>query len=276
MRLIPGLFTAVICCASMSANAAQKDDPLHLDWLDTTVNSSENFYSFANGSWQKKTPIPPQYASWGTFSILHEKVEKIVHQMLIEAANDKTAKPGSIEQKIGDFYFSGMDEATINKLGAAPLQPEFARIESIKNVHDLQAVIAYLQQIGVDVCFGFGNMQDFENSAEMIGAVQQGGLGLPDRDYYLKDDPKFKQIRSAYINYITKMLELLGDTPAQAAAEASVVMRIETALAQASMSQIAQRDPHAIYHMMSVTELEKVTPNFSWSQYFSAIGLPQI
>jgi putative endopeptidase len=276
MRFIPGLLTAVICCASLSANTASESDLLHIDWLDTTANLSENFYAFANGSWQKRTPIPPQYSSWGTFSVLHEKVEKIVHQMLIEAANNKAAKPGSIEQKIGDFYFSGMDEATINKLGATPLQPEFDRIQSINNANDLQHVIAYLQQIGVDVCFDFGNMQDFENSEEMIGAAQQGGLGLPDRDYYLKDDAKFKQIRTAYMNYITKMFELLGDSASQAARAASVVMRIETALAQASMSQIAQRDPHAIYHMMTIAELEKVTPNFSWSHYLTSIGLPQV
>ena len=273
----------MLCCGSMTLDAAatldasaKEEKALHLDWLNTGVLPGENFYAYANGTWQKQNPIPPQYATWGTFTILHEKVQKIIHQMLIEAAHDKAAKPGSIEQKVGDFYFSGMDEASINAQGVAPLQPEFARIEAIKNVHDLQEVITYLQQMGVDVCFNFGNMQDFTNSEEMIGAAMQDGLSLPDRDYYLKDDAKFKQIRRDYINYMTKMFQLLGDSATQAAAEATIVMGIETTLAQASMSQIEQRDPHAIYHMKTLSQLDQISPNFSWSRYFTAIGLPQI
>ena len=276
MRFIIGLFTVMLYCAPMVVTATSESDELHLDWLDSSVAPSKDFYAYANGNWQKQNPIPPQYASWGTFYILHEKVEKLVRQMLIEAANNKAAKPGSIEQKIGDFYFSGMDEAAINKLGATPLQPDFARIAAIKNVAELQAEITHLQQIGVDVCFDFGSMQDFENSQKMIGAAQQGGLGLPDRDYYLKTDQKFKKIRAAYIEYMTNMFELLGDTPTTAAKEAAVVMRIETVLAQASMSQIAQRDPHAVYHMMTIAELEKISPNFSWPNYFKAIGLTRV
>ncbi len=276
MRLLIRLISLTVCLTSTALHATSESGMLHVDWLDTTIIPSENFYAYANQTWQKQNPIPPQYPSWGTFSILHEKVQNIIHQMLIEAANNKVAKPGSLEQKIGDFYYSGMDEAAINKLGIAPLQPEFSRIAAIQNVKDLQAVIAYLQQIGVDACFNFGSMQDFANSEEMIGAAEQGGLGLPDRDYYLKDDVKFKQIRAAYIQYMTQMFELLGDTPARAATEAKVVMRIETALAQASMSQIKQRDPHAVYHMRSLLELETITPHFSWTQYFKAYGYPHI
>ena len=276
MHFIIRLVTLVLCCASMTVDAAFEHDPLHLDWLDTHVQPSQNFYAYANGSWQKQNLIPPQYSSWGTFHILHEKVEKIIHQMLIDAANNKAAKPGSIEQKIGDFYFSGMDEATINTLGATPLQPEFSRIAAIKNLKDLQAEIAHLQQMGVDVCFSFGSMQDFKHSEKTIGVAQQGGLGLPDRDYYLKNDVKFKQVRAAYLLYMTHMFGLLGDAPAEAALEAKVVMRIETALARASMSQIAQRDPHAVYHMMNIAQIEKITPIFSWSNYLTAMGVPNI
>ncbi len=275
MRLLPGLVTLTFCCAFTTLQATE-NDPLHLDWLDVTSSPSQDFYSYANGNWQKQHPIPPQYSSWGTFRILNERVEKNIHEMLIQAADSKTSKPGSIEQKVGDFYYSGMNEALINKIGIEPIQPELDRINSIKNLNDLQSVITYLQSIGVEVGFNFGSMQDFTNSEEMIGAAMQGGLGLPDRDYYLKKDAKFEQIRVAYIKYIIKMFELLGDNSSNAANAAKVVMRIETTLAQASMSQIAQRDPHAIYHMMNSTQLNVTTPNFSWTDYFKAIGYPHI
>ncbi|KTD24282.1 MULTISPECIES: M13 family metallopeptidase [Legionella] len=284
MRFIIAIFSVSMSFFSWAVNVpiphdGNKNNPveaLHLDWLDTSASPKTDFFAYANGTWQKKNPIPPEYASWGSFNILQEKVQDTIHQMLIAAANDKNAAPGSIEQKVGDFYFSGMDEESINKLGITPLQPEFQRIEAINNLADLQQVITHLQLIGVDALFSFGSMQDFKNSQDMIGAAEQGGLGLPDRDYYLKEDKKFQQIRAAYVQHMTKMFELLGDSPEQAAQEAVTVMRIETVLAKASMSQIEQRDPNAVYHMMDLQQLDKVTPNFSWPQYFSALDQPSI
>lgn len=270
--VILGMFSSWVVYAA----PAENKDILHLKWRDTQIQPSENFYAYANGNWQKQNPIPPQYSNWGMFSILNEKVQLIVHKMLIEAANNKAAPSGSVEQKVGDFYFSGMDETSINKLGISPLKPEFDRIDAIKNVLDLQNVIANLHLMGVDVAFSFGNMQDFKNSKEMIGAAVQAGLGLPDRDYYLKVDPKFQEIRAKYVNYISKVFQLLGDAPDVAANEAKIVMGMETALAQASMTQIEERDPYAIYHMMDRTALEKATPNFSWPRYFAAIGHTEI
>jgi putative endopeptidase len=267
---------ALLCSSSVfsadsAINKTQVNDALHTSWLDKTISPAQDFYAYANGSWKKNNPIPPEYPSWGSFNIVHEKVQNIIHQMLIKAAATQ-AKPGSMEQKVGDFYFSGMDETSINKLGVQPLQAEFARIDALKNLTDLQSEIAHLHQIGADVFFGFGSMQDFKNSKEMIAAAMQGGLGLPDRDYYLKDTPKFKKIREAYVAHIAKMFELLGDAPDKAAAAAQTVMKLETQLAQVSMSQIEQRDPHAIYHMMDKEQLAKITPDFSWAAYFNAIG----
>jgi len=262
--------------ASPASNNTQPADALHLDWLNTNILPSQDFYSYANGNWQKNNPIPSDYASWGSFNIVNDKVQEIIHQMLIKAAKNTKAKPGSIEQKVGDFYYSGMDETHINKLGIQPLQSEFSRIAAIKTLNDLQSEIAHMHRIGVDVFFDFGSMQDYKNSDEMIAAAMQGGLGLPDRDYYLKDDAKFKQIREAYINHIAKMFELLGDTPDKAANEAKTVMNIETRLAQASMSQVAQRDPHAVYHIMDRAQLAKITPDFSWPQYFTALNQEHI
>lgn len=272
MRLLT-LLMSIIFASSLYAT---ENDPLHLDWLDLKISPNQNFYGYANGSWKKQNPIPPEYSSWGTFRILHERVQKLVHEMLIKAANNKTAEPGSTEQKVGDFYYSGMDEAAINKQGIEPLKSEFARIDGITNLTTLQSVITHFQQIGMDIGFNFGSMQDFTNSEEMIGAAMQGGLGLPDRDYYLKNDIKFKQIRLAYINHLTKMFELLGQPKPSAISAANVVMRIEAALAEASMSQIAQRDPHAIYHMKTIEQLDAITSNFSWQRYFENLGYPKI
>ncbi|MBA2651547.1 MAG: M13 family metallopeptidase [Tatlockia sp.] len=280
MRYIITIFLAFLGFISPSfaaiTNNQEMAKALHLEWMDSNIAPSQDFFAYANGSWQKSNPIPPEYSMWGSFQILDEKVQTLIHQMLINAAKDKKALPGSIEQKVGDFYFSGMDEESINQLGVKPLESEFSRIDTIKNVADLQKVITHLQLIGVDVLFGFGSMQDFKNSQEVIGAAVQGGLGLPDRDYYLKDDPKFQKIRSAYLQHMSKMFQLLGDNSEKAVAEADTVMKIETTLAKASMSQTAQRDPHAIYHMMDLKTLEKLTPHFSWPSYLTALDQPKI
>lgn len=279
MRFGTVILTVMLGLANSTILAANPDNAegsLYLDWIDSKISPTQDFFAYANGSWQKKNPIPPDYSSWGSFNILQEKVQDQIHQMISAAAKDSQAKPGSITQKVGDFYYSGMDEELINKSGIEPLKSEFAGIEEIKNLADLQKQITHLHLIGVDVLFGFGSMQDFKNSQEMIAAAMQGGLGLPDRDYYLKEDKKFQKIRTAYVQHVAKMFELLGDSPDAAVMEAATVMRIETLLAKASMSQAEQRDPHAIYHIMDFQQLQNITPNFSWSQYLSALGLPEI
>lgn len=273
MRVLSGVMACILGSAVYAAETSLPADPLHLNWLDKSGSPGSDFYAYANGNWQKQNPIPPEYSVWGTFSVLNQKNEKRLHQLLIQAAADQSAKPGSIEQKVGDFYYSGMDEAAINRLGFAPLKPALARIDAMTRFDDLQPVITGLQNMGADVLFGFGSMQDYENSTKVIGVAVQSGLGLPDRDYYLKDDDKFRAIRAAYVTHIAKMFELTGDDPAHAKAQAQTVMRIETALAEASMSQTAQRDPHAIYNMKTRDQLQKLTPDFSWPDYFRGIGL---
>jgi putative endopeptidase len=261
--------------AVLAAGAPQAGDALHPSWLDTGASPAQNFFKFANGGWQASHPIPPAYSTWGTFNVLQDRNEKIIRR-LIENAAKAHAAPGSTEQKVGDFYASGMDTALIDQLGIGPLSPELDGIAAIRTLPDLEREVAHLQMIGVDAMFGVGEMQDFKNSNLVIGVAGQGGLGLPDRDYYLKQDPKFKQIRAAYRAHLARTFQLLGDGQALAAREAAIVMAIETHLAQASMSRIEQRDPHAIYHVMSLTELDRSTPNFSWGGYFREIGYPQI
>ena len=285
MRLIRYLLMGVLCATSLSVLAAvntaapgttsAETAGLHLDWLDKSANPAQNFFEYANGGWQKQNPIPPAYSRWGTFNILQNQNEDAIHQMLEDAAKNTQAQSGSDTQKIGDFYSSGMDEAAINQAGIKPLDVEFQRIANIEDQKQLQAEIAHLQMIGVNALFGMGQMQDFKDSTKVIGVAGQGGLGLPDRDYYLKKDPKFAKIREAYVQHIARSLELLGDSKENAAREAGIVMDIETNLAKASMSQVEQRNPLAVYHVMNLVQLDKTTPGFSWQDYFANVSHPE-
>ncbi|MDE2448563.1 MAG: M13 family metallopeptidase [Gammaproteobacteria bacterium] len=261
--------------AALAAGAAAHDDPLHTDWFDTHASAAQSFFQFANGGWQKSHPIPAAYSTWGTFNILQVRNETIIRE-LIEGAAKSHAPLGSAEQKVGDFYASGMDEKQIDSVGVGPLSPELDGIAGVGSVSDLEQEVAHLHLIGVDAMFGFGEIQDFKNSNQVIGIAAQGGLGLPDRDYYLKQDPKFKQIRAAYVAHVARTFQLLGDGKVLAGREAGVVMAIETDLAKASMSRVEQRDPRAIYHVMNLVELDRNTPNFSWSAYFREMGHPEI
>jgi putative endopeptidase len=261
--------------AAFAAGVPVNGDPLHPDWLDTGLSPAQNFYQYANGGWRKRHPIPAAYSSWSTFNILQIRNETIVRQ-LIQHAADTHAPLGSAEQKVGDFYASGMDEKLIDRVGVGALSPELDGIAGVRNLTDLQREVAHLQMIGVDAMFGIGEMQDFKDSTRAIGAAGQGGIGLPDRDYYLKQDPKSKQIRAEYVAHVTRTFHLLGDGQDLAAREAATVMAIETRLAQASMSRIEQRDPRAIYHVMDLAQLDQSMPNFSWPDYFREIGYPRI
>ena len=248
-------------------NATLQQESLHLDWLDTRISPQEDFYQYANGAWKVNNPIPNEYSSWGSFSVLQEKNQKAIHAMLQELAQNPKLKTGSVEQKIADFYYSGMNVASIDKLGIKPLHAEFARIAAIDSLSALEEEIAHMHHFGIDAVFGYGSMQDFKDSTKMIGAFMQSGLSLPDRDYYLKEGKKFKKIRKAFLQHMRDMFQLMGDTPEQAAKQAEIVMRIETELARGSMTQVAQRDPHAVYHPMTVPELMKISPHFDWAEY---------
>ncbi|HYR46830.1 MAG TPA: M13 family metallopeptidase [Thermoanaerobaculia bacterium] len=244
--------------------------------MDTTCKPCEDFYKYADGGWLKKNPIPPEYPSWGTFSELAERNRTALRKILERLAADKSAAPGSEEQKIGDFYASCMDEAAIEAQGARPLAPELERIEKIRNLADLEVELAYLQTHGVNALFFFGSQQDRKNSSEVIVGASQGGLGLPDRDYYTKTDGKSKELRDKYAAHVARMLVLLGDEPGKSAAEARTVIEIESKLAEVSMTRVERRDPDATYHRMAPAELKTLTPNFAWEAYFRDLGAPPI
>ena len=244
--------------------------------IDRSVAPCTDFYKFAMGGWLKTHPIPTDHSSWGTFNQLADHNLDDLHTILDEASADKSAKPGSNWQKIGDFYGSCMDENAVEAAGLKPLEPEFARIAAIKDRAGLQVEIARLQEQGVNAAFLFGSEQDLKDSAEVIGGIGQGGLGLPERQYYVDDDDRSKQLRASYVQHVTNMFTLMGDDATKAAAEANTVLDLETSLARGSTKREDLRDPVKNYHRMDLAKLDGFTPHISWANYFAAIGAPAI
>ena len=244
-------------------------------WIELSIPCVD-FYTYSCGGWMKKNPIPPDQASWSTYGKLEDENRAQLRAILEDAA--KANRPrDAVTQKIGDYYASCMDESAIEKLGAKPLLPELDRIARLKSKQDLAEYVATAQfppsLYGGGMLFTFRSNQDFKDSTQVIAEADQGGLGLPDRDYYLKDDAKSEELRKAYVAHVAKMFELLGDKPADAAAEAATVMRIETALAKGQMTRVERRDPPKLYHKMSVVELQKLAPSFGWNTYFTKTGV---
>jgi predicted metalloendopeptidase len=265
MKLLRWATTALLASSVCLASVDPKN-------LDPTTKPSEDFYQYANGGWLKANPIPADQSSWGSFDEVQDRNEKILHDILERASNAKD--PGFIEKLVGDFYASGMDTATVDSLGSAPLKPEFDRIAALKAPGDIAALVAALHMDGVAVCFGFGSEQDPKNSERVIASHGQGGLGLPDRDYYLRDDDASKKTRAQYTAHVAKMLQLAGDSAGFAAAEADAVVGLETRLAKGSKATADLRDPIANYHLMPLGDAEKLAPHFDWNAYFAGMGLP--
>ncbi len=242
--------------------------------MDKSAPACQNFFQYAVGGWTRKYPIPPEYPAWGTFQELAEKNRDALRKILERSAKNRAARSGSEEKKIGDFYASCMDETAIESQGLKPLAPELDRIAKIANLKDLQTEVARLQVAGVNALFQFGSEQDRKKSTDVIATAVQGGLGLPDRDYYTKTDDASKKIREQYLAHVTKVFQLAGDDAARAAANARTVMTLETGLAEASMTNVEQRDPDATYNRMEPPALKSLTPSFSWAAYFHDIEAP--
>lgn len=243
------------------------------DMLDKNIDPCNDFYAYACSKWLAKNPIPADRAAWGRFNELAERGEYIVRDILEKAAADRPGRSES-EQKIGDYYASCMDESAIEKAGTKPLEHDFQSIATIKSKDELPKEIVQLQREGEDVLFDFDSGSDFKNASQIIAQVDQGGLGLPDRDFYFKDDDKSVELRKKYVEHVAKMFTLLGDDAAKAQEEAKVVMEIETGLAKGALDQTSRRDPQKIYHKLTDKELAALSPGFNWNVYFDGVGAP--
>ncbi|MCU1264336.1 MAG: Endothelin-converting enzyme 1 [Acidobacteria bacterium] len=258
---------------SVATTLGQNGHGYDLASLDKNTPACTDFYQYANGGWLSANPIPGAYSAWGVANVLNEKTRDQLREILEAAAKNTNAPKGSSEQKVGDYYASCMDEAKIEAEGLKPLESELARIAKIDNQKALQDEIGHLHAFGINVVFGSGATQDFKNSAEVTESVSQGGLGLPDRDYYLAADKA--KVRDEYVKHVAKMLELMGDDPAKAAANAQTILAVETKFAEASLTRVELRDPEKLYHRMTMVQMKDVAPGFDWPNYFQNVGLKQ-
>ncbi len=263
------LMLCVTFAHSQSA-ATGHQSVLDVNSLDRSVDPCADFFTYSCGGWLKANPIPPDKTSWGLSSALADDNRLLLRRILEEAA--AAPRKDSVQQKIGDYYTACMDEPAIEAAGAAPLQAALEQIRRMHSKRDIARLAAGLPNGGI--LFDFGSNQDFKDSTQVIAEVDQDGLGLPDRDYYVKTDPKSVELRQGYVAHVQKMFELLGDSSAIAASEAQAVMRIETALASGSLTQVERRDPKRLYHKMTLKELRTLSPSFQWNKYFSAAGEP--
>ncbi|MBI5836832.1 MAG: M13 family metallopeptidase [Candidatus Eisenbacteria bacterium] len=258
--------------AAAPGSAARGLDPAN---LDPSVSPAADFNLYANGSWMKRTRLPASYGRYGGFTELADRNQAVLHRLLEEILADANAAPGSERWKLAAFHGACMDSQLADSLGAAPLRPRLERIAALKEKADLPRLAAELHVDGVGALFRFGAASDQRNSSMTLAQLGQGGLGLPDRDAYFKTDTAAVRIRTEYVAHLARTLQLLGDPGAEAGDAASRVMAVETAIAAISKNRVQLRDPRGNYHKMKVAELQALTPDFKWADYFEQAGLPK-
>jgi len=276
LRVCAVVLTAVSLfssCSAQQSNSAKPTPALDVTAMDRSIDPCIDFFAYSCGGWIKNNPIPSDQSSWDTYSKMEDD-NKTQLRGILEAASAPDPGRNAVNQKIGDYYASCIDEQAIEAKGIDPLKPDLDRIANINSKADLADIASTMATD--NVFFRFDSIQDYRDASQVVADADQGGLSLPDRDYYLKDDAKSQELRKAYVAHVQKMFELLGDQPANAATEAQSVMRIETALAKGAMTRVERRDPKSLDHKMTAGELAKLSPDFHWQVYFTKVGLPSL
>jgi len=266
---------AVVGCILFSCQAPEPAKPvnqLDLSSIDSSVRPQDNFFLYANGGWIRKAEIPASQSSWGTLAQLNEQITSNT-EAILDSVSRLSSPKGSVEQKVGDLYASGMDSLTIEKLGIGPVKPELDAIAVIRGADGLEIQIAREYQVGHSPLFKFYVNADEKNSGMMAAHFDQGGLGLPNKDYYFSKDSSIKKIRESYQEYIKKIFQLIGDDSGRAALEAADVVQLETALAKISRNPVALRDPNANYHKLPVSDLGRQAAGLAWKSLLSNLGV---
>jgi endothelin-converting enzyme/putative endopeptidase len=242
--------------------------------MDRAADPCVDFYRYACGGWNKINPIPSDQARWDVYSKLTNENQRYLWGILQQASQPSPGR-SPVEAQIGDYFRACMDEASVEKAGAKPLQPALDAIAALQSVRDLPVLLAHmhLETLSNQILFGIGSGQDYADSTRIIAFASAGGLGLPDRDYYTKTDAKAQEIRERYVEHVQHMLELIGEPAAQSKTDAQIVMEMETALAKASLTRVDQRDPYKLFHIYSVRQLQTLTPAFAWKRYFTLLGM---
>jgi putative endopeptidase len=266
------LFLLLATLGAIGQDLKIQSKPIDPKNMDLSVLPCDDFYRYANGTWLKNSTIPPAFSTWGSFTQLAERNDEVLHEILESAANDRTTKVGSNLQKIGDFYATGMDSAKIESLGWQPIAEELKRIEALTDTRGVQLEVARLHSRGAGGLFNFGSGQDLKNSSQVIGQLSQGGLGMPDRDYYVADDARSEKLRDDYLTHVAAMFKLIGDDQTLASEAATAVMNIETRLAKASRTRVERRDADKNYNKMNQQELMLLAPSFGWKEFFVDAG----
>ena len=270
------LLLAIGCGPGAEDTTTEKVIAFNFDYMDSTVNPSDDFFRFVNGGWVDKTEIPGDQGRWGSFNELREMTNETVLEVLETAAGNENYSEGTDQRKAADFYSVGMDSLLAEKTGIAPLKPFFDQVSAINNVQDLQRYLSKQEVYGGGAFFTFFVLADLKNSKEMAAYVGQGGLGLPDRDYYTKTDSRSIEIREKYLAHVAHMLELSGVPAGEAAEQAPRIMALETRLAEASMTNVERRNIPALYNKMSLAELSKIAPSIDWKAYLADMGIDQV
>ena len=272
------MLLTLLIMAVLTSNALCQTNEHGIDLknFDTTCSPCDDFYEFSNGNWLINNPIPDEYSSWSVSHEIFERNNNIIREILTETSKDTKAEKGSNNQKIGDFYRVAMDTARIESEGIKPIKNDLAKINAISNIEDIQKLITEYHNEGLSFLFEADPEQDLAENTKIIIYAGQGGLGLPDRDYYTREDEESVTLRAEYVNHVSKMLQLIGYDETSAKSQAETILKMETRLANASLTNVELRDPAGWYNIKTVVETNAETPNFNWSKHFEDQGLSDI